>query len=383
MTQPIAIPDAETVRRFDRPGPRYTSYPTAVEFHDGVGETQYREKLAIADREHAGEPLSLYVHIPFCAKHCSYCGCHVIATQRRDVAAEYLEYVGRELELVAAQIPHRRRLIQLHWGGGTPTYLDPDQLGRLFGHDHEPLRAPARRRARHRGRPARHHDRAPREARRARLQPPELRRAGLHPRRAGGDRPRPDLRADERAHRERPPGRLRRGDQLRPRLRPAAADRGELPPEPRAGRRAPPGSPGDLLLRLRPLDPPEPEADRPVRAAAARGEDGALLRGARAPDGRRLRADRHGPLRAARRRARPRRARRQARPQLHGLHGQAVERHDRLRRLRHRRGRGGLLRQREEAVALLREDRRKAASRSSAATCSTRTTASASTSSAS
>ena len=67
MTTRIAIPDPEVVQRFDRPGPRYTSYPTAVEFHDGVGASVYREHLAKANREHAGEPLSLYVHIPFCA----------------------------------------------------------------------------------------------------------------------------------------------------------------------------------------------------------------------------------------------------------------------------------------------------------------------------
>jgi len=124
--------DPETVRRFDRPGPRYTSYPTAVEFHDGVGESAYRACLAKADAAGAEVPLSLYVHIPFCAKHCSYCGCHVIATSKREVAAGYLGYVDRELALVAAALPTRRKLAQMHWGGGTPTYLEPDQLETLF-----------------------------------------------------------------------------------------------------------------------------------------------------------------------------------------------------------------------------------------------------------
>ncbi len=131
MSMRLALPDPQVVARMDRPGPRYTSYPTAVEFHAGVGENEYRERLRLADRDHAGEPLSLYVHIPFCAKHCSYCGCHVIATSRRDVAARYLDYLGRELELVAACLPERRRLIQMHWGGGTPTYLEPAQLEEL------------------------------------------------------------------------------------------------------------------------------------------------------------------------------------------------------------------------------------------------------------
>ncbi|HEX9799837.1 MAG TPA: oxygen-independent coproporphyrinogen III oxidase [Thermoanaerobaculia bacterium] len=125
--------DPETVRRFDRPGPRYTSYPTAVEFHGGVRSPEYRQRLAAADAEGADVPLSLYVHIPFCAKHCSYCGCHVIATPKREIAASYLDYVGRELALAAAELPRRRSLAQMHWGGGTPTYLDPDQLERLHG----------------------------------------------------------------------------------------------------------------------------------------------------------------------------------------------------------------------------------------------------------
>jgi oxygen-independent coproporphyrinogen-3 oxidase len=124
--------DPETVRRFDRPGPRYTSYPTAVEFHGGVGEADYRERLARADDAGEGAALGLYVHIPFCAKHCSYCGCHVVATERRDVAARYLDDLARELALSAACLPRRRTLAQMHWGGGTPTYLEPDQLERLF-----------------------------------------------------------------------------------------------------------------------------------------------------------------------------------------------------------------------------------------------------------
>jgi oxygen-independent coproporphyrinogen-3 oxidase len=125
--------DPELVRRFDRPGPRYTSYPTAVEFHEGVGDADYRARLAAADARH-DEPLALYFHIPFCAKHCEYCGCHVIATPHREVAAAYLDTLRREIELVAALLPNRRKVAQMHWGGGTPTYLDPDQLATLFGY---------------------------------------------------------------------------------------------------------------------------------------------------------------------------------------------------------------------------------------------------------
>jgi oxygen-independent coproporphyrinogen-3 oxidase len=120
----------ELLRRYDRPGPRYTSYPTAVEFHDGYGESDYREKLARAD-EQAEAPLSLYVHLPFCAQRCSFCGCHVVITRKSEVAARYLDYLHREIEMLAAALPRRRRVSQYHWGGGTPTYLSPTQMEAL------------------------------------------------------------------------------------------------------------------------------------------------------------------------------------------------------------------------------------------------------------
>jgi oxygen-independent coproporphyrinogen-3 oxidase len=124
--------DPELVRRFDRPGPRYTSYPTAVEFHEGVGAADYVDHLRRAGARGAEAPLSLYVHIPFCKKHCSYCGCHVIATPRHEVAAAYLGDVRRELDLAADPLGERRSIVQMHWGGGTPTYLEPHELERLF-----------------------------------------------------------------------------------------------------------------------------------------------------------------------------------------------------------------------------------------------------------
>jgi len=80
------------IKRYDRPGPRYTSYPTAVEFHDGFTADSYRERLTAAAAA-ITEPLSLYVHLPFCEERCAYCGCAVIATQKREVAATYLEYL--------------------------------------------------------------------------------------------------------------------------------------------------------------------------------------------------------------------------------------------------------------------------------------------------
>jgi oxygen-independent coproporphyrinogen-3 oxidase len=120
---------AALIDRYDRPGPRYTSYPTAVEFHAGFGADEYRARLATAAASDA--PLSLYVHVPFCEARCAYCGCAVIATKHREVAETYLGYLEREIAMLAASLGSRRRLVQVHWGGGTPTYLTPAQIARL------------------------------------------------------------------------------------------------------------------------------------------------------------------------------------------------------------------------------------------------------------
>lgn len=121
----------ELLERYDRPGPRYTSYPTALEFHDGVKHDIYVERLAQLNR--AGDaPLSAYLHLPFCEQRCSFCGCNVVITPHREVAARYLDAVEQEIDLLAAHLPDRRTIAQLHLGGGTPTYYTPDQLGRLF-----------------------------------------------------------------------------------------------------------------------------------------------------------------------------------------------------------------------------------------------------------
>jgi len=111
MPNPEPQLTADLIRRFDRPGPRYTSYPTAVEFHAGVGEADYRQKLAAAD-SHASEPLSLYLHLPFCHERCTFCGCHVIITKKRERALEYLGYLEREIDLVSRALTHRRRVSQ-------------------------------------------------------------------------------------------------------------------------------------------------------------------------------------------------------------------------------------------------------------------------------
>jgi oxygen-independent coproporphyrinogen-3 oxidase len=118
------------VRQYDKSGPRYTSYPTAVEFNDRFDEAAYRGRLQAAASV-VNEPLSLYVHLPFCWERCSYCGCTVVATKRREVAAKYLEYLGKEAALLADALGARRNVVQMHWGGGTPTYLNVEQLRTL------------------------------------------------------------------------------------------------------------------------------------------------------------------------------------------------------------------------------------------------------------
>ncbi len=120
------------LERYDRPGPRYTSYPTAVEFSEDFTEQAYRERLNTA-RGAFTEPLSLYVHLPFCEERCTYCGCMTIITRKREIAERYLNYVEREVAMLADALQERRTIVQHHWGGGTPTYLTVSQMERLHG----------------------------------------------------------------------------------------------------------------------------------------------------------------------------------------------------------------------------------------------------------
>jgi oxygen-independent coproporphyrinogen-3 oxidase len=116
----------------DRPGPRYTSYPTAVEFHTGFGASDHQASLQrMRDTDSA---LSLYVHIPFCAQRCAFCGCNVIVANRDDIVARYLQSLTREIDMVADALGERRNVVQLHFGGGTPTHLTPVQMTGLIAH---------------------------------------------------------------------------------------------------------------------------------------------------------------------------------------------------------------------------------------------------------
>ncbi len=121
----------ELLQRYDRPGPRYTSYPTAPVWKEDFGDSAYREALKRAAQQH-DDPLSIYIHIPFCHERCAFCGCNVIIGRKEGLADAYLDYVAREIRMAAEALGSRKRVLQLHWGGGTPTYLEPAQMRRLF-----------------------------------------------------------------------------------------------------------------------------------------------------------------------------------------------------------------------------------------------------------
>jgi oxygen-independent coproporphyrinogen-3 oxidase len=123
--------DAALIRRYDRHGPRYTSYPTAVQFHSGFDAQSYR-RVALLSNCGITRPLSIYVHVPFCAQPCFYCGCNKIVTRNPVHAEQYLQRLQREIELQGALFDRRRSVRQLHFGGGTPTYLTLPQLAALF-----------------------------------------------------------------------------------------------------------------------------------------------------------------------------------------------------------------------------------------------------------
>ncbi len=130
MTTQNIIFDLDLIKRYDKSGPRYTSYPTAVQFHEGFGEEQYR---SYAEGSNAsGNPLSLYFHIPFCDTVCFYCGCNKVATKDRSRAAPYLQRVFRELEMQGELFDKSRTVDQLHWGGGTPTFISHDEMRALM-----------------------------------------------------------------------------------------------------------------------------------------------------------------------------------------------------------------------------------------------------------
>jgi oxygen-independent coproporphyrinogen-3 oxidase len=131
---PMARFDAALVRKLSKPGPRYTSYPTADRFSAAFGYRDYLQAVAGLRTRGATKPLSLYLHIPFCDTVCYYCACNKIVTKNRDKAAVYLSYLKREIDMQGALFAGINQVEQLHFGGGTPTYLTDPQMDELMAH---------------------------------------------------------------------------------------------------------------------------------------------------------------------------------------------------------------------------------------------------------
>ena len=139
--------DPALIARYDVAGPRYTSYPAAPQFHGGFGESQLRAAIRSSNEEPIPRRLSVYVHVPFCLSPCFYCGCTRVITRDTSKADVYLDRLYREIELIAPQFDRDRTLAQLHFGGGTPNFLDErrmadlvDSLATNFSFDRSPER---------------------------------------------------------------------------------------------------------------------------------------------------------------------------------------------------------------------------------------------------
>lgn len=123
--------DQQLIAKYDVAGPRYTSYPTAPQFDDNYNSDVYRQE-ALKHLRQSIAPLSLYVHVPFCQNICYYCACNKIVTSDHSVARKYLDYLSKEIQLQSELVGKRRTVMQLHFGGGTPTFLDGAELTELM-----------------------------------------------------------------------------------------------------------------------------------------------------------------------------------------------------------------------------------------------------------
>jgi len=125
----------ELLKRFDINGPRYTSYPTADRFHGDFSQQDYIEALKRTAK--TGKPISLYYHLPFCPNICYYCGCNKIITKDHGRSAKYIKYLAKEMKMVTDVMGCADKKIpvtQLHWGGGTPTFLSHEEMRELMHH---------------------------------------------------------------------------------------------------------------------------------------------------------------------------------------------------------------------------------------------------------
>ena len=122
----------DLISRYDKPGPRYTSYPPATEFSDRITETNFREWARLSNEELIPKPLSLYFHIPFCSSICFYCACNEVITRRKEKVEPYLQDLHREIEIQSKLFDEDREVLQLHWDGSTPGFLTHRQSQQLI-----------------------------------------------------------------------------------------------------------------------------------------------------------------------------------------------------------------------------------------------------------
>jgi len=130
----ISNVDIHLLKKYDRPGPRYTSYPTAPLFSTAFTAEDFAAEIAATNTADSRAGVSLYFHLPFCDTLCYFCGCTMLVTRNRDRIADYLRYLKREITTIAPRLASDRRVVQLHWGGGTPTHLTPDEIRDLGDH---------------------------------------------------------------------------------------------------------------------------------------------------------------------------------------------------------------------------------------------------------
>ncbi len=126
--------DLKLLKKYDVPGPRYTSYPPAPHFHEGFSSEDYLNEIIKTNYGEALPDLSLYFHIPYCDTLCYFCGCNMIVTRNHDRMKEYIKYLKLEIDLLRQYLNPSRKVAQLHWGGGTPTSLNPDEIKSLISY---------------------------------------------------------------------------------------------------------------------------------------------------------------------------------------------------------------------------------------------------------
>lgn len=124
----------DLVKKYDRPGPRYTSYPTAPQFHENFTHKEYLNELIRTNNTEDPNDLSLYFHIPYCDTLCYFCGCNMIISRNRERINKYISYLKNEIDLLRTYIKPGRKVAQIHWGGGTPTHLLPEEITDLISY---------------------------------------------------------------------------------------------------------------------------------------------------------------------------------------------------------------------------------------------------------